>query len=1088
MKLLSNISMKPKLIGYFLAVGLLPLVVIGWISSNSASDALMQQAYAQLETVKESKKLNVFEIQEDWKSALRGLVGTVSHLEDSASDKMHIIESQRAKEIERYFIEQFSKITMLGRDSDLNRIAYSFTQLSNTGSRDSQDWSKLDMSSGWRIRNLCRKNGWEDVLLISEAGEIVYSSKKGSDLGESLATGKLKSTALGKAFQDISTQSHRSKLADFEAYAPADGAPMAFVITRLIDARSNLSGYIAAAIPDSAMNHIAQDRTGLGETGEAYFISLEGKIPTLRSTLFTMGDGEFGIGKEVSTDYLNTVKETGEPLEGLYVDSVGTLCMVLVRPLLISGVKWALVIKTNLEEVLANESADGSSLLKDFAAESGFADLFLVQKDGYIFYSVLREADYHTNIKTGEFSNSKFGEVFKKVLETGKTAISDFAPYGPSNGLPYAFLAQPVVKDGEVQFIVGLQMSLDSINKIMKQRAGMGKTGQCYIVGSDNKMRSRTFLDPDTRNVAASFAGSVKKNGVDTEATKLALSGKSGTKEIVGYKGSTVLSAYTPVEFGSSTWALIAEIDQAEVTTPVALLKKNVWIVSLVIGLIVAVFAYLIAISITRPLGRVVEFSKQIARGNFDASLSINQNDELGQLAAAAQAIPHTLREVTGTVEAVSAAISHGNLRERGDATQFKGGYEELIHNTNALCDVFVEFLDVMPMVLMSVDTNSNILFMNKFGTHVGAGVVPERVAGNKCFDTLNSTDCRTDRCVCDRTIESGIEEASEADLLINGEGSHAIFSAIPIRVESEVVGALKIIVDQTDITKAQRKMRDLAENAVDISSQLSSAAEELSAQIEQSSKGADIQRERASETATSMEEMNATVLEVAQNASHAAENSEQTRATAQDGAEAVQEVLATIGAVDTISHQLTVSMEELTGQVASIGEVMNVINDIADQTNLLALNAAIEAARAGDAGRGFAVVADEVRKLAENTMNATDQVGAAITSIQQVTQQNMEEAQRTVEAVERSTAQAHRSGELLGSILSYANDSADQVRVIATAAEEQSAAAEEVSRATEEINKISFETSQAMVQSTSAVTELASLAERLNSLISEMR
>lgn len=1088
MNLLSNVSMKPKLIGYFLAVGLLPLIVIGLVSSNTASDALMQQAYAQLETVKNSKKHDVLKIQEDWKSSLRGLVGTVGHLKKSAFDKMHIIQMQKQKEIESYFIEQASKVTLLGRDTDLNKITYEFSALSKAGAQNTESWQRLDSSSGWRMRNLCSKNGWSDVLLINPQGEIVYTAKKNRDLGENLATGRLKKSGLGKAFAEMKAKSHRSKFVDYEIYTPAGERPVSFILTRLIDARSQFTGYIAVAIPEAAMNLITHDRTGLGTTGETYFISLDGKRSSLRSTLVTLGDGAFGVGTFISTDYLKTVKETGKPVQGLFIDSVGTLCMVLAQPLHITGVNWAVVVKINLEEVLANEEKDGSSLFKDFAAESGFADLFLIQKDGYVFYSVQQEADYHTNIRTGEFSNTKFGEVFKNVMESGQTVISDFAPYAPNKGLPYAFLAQPIMHNGEIEFVVALQMSLDSINSIMEQRAGMGKTGQCYLVGSDNLMRSKTFLDPQTRNVSASFAGSVETNGVDTEATKLALAGKSGTLEVVGYNGATVLSAFTPVEFGSAKWALIAEIDQAEVTTPVGALKQDIWIMSLGIGLLVAIFAYLIAISITKPLGRVVEFSKQIARGNFEASLNIDQEDEIGQLAAASRAIPATLKDVTGTVEVVSEAVSRGNLRERADASQFNGGYNQLIHNTNALCDLFVEFLDAMPVVLMSVDTNSNILFMNQYGVHVGADINPEKVAGNKCFDTMHSTDCRTERCVCDRTIESGEREVSEADMVIDGEGSHASFSAIPIRVENEVVGALKIIVDQTDITKAQRKMRDLAENAVDISSQLSSAAEELSAQIEQSSKGADVQRERASETATSMEQMNATVLEVAQNASHAAENSEQTRATAQDGAAAVQDVLDTISAVESISHELTESMNELTTQVSSIGDVMNVINDIADQTNLLALNAAIEAARAGDAGRGFAVVADEVRKLAENTMNATDQVGSAITSIQQVTQQNMEEAQRTVKAVETSTAQAQRSGELLSSILSYANDSADQVRVIATAAEEQSAAAEEVSRATEEINKISFETSQAMTQSASAVTELASLAERLNALISEMR
>jgi len=282
--------------------------------------------------------------------------------------------------------------------------------------------------------------------------------------------------------------------------------------------------------------------------------------------------------------------------------------------------------------------------------------------------------------------------------------------------------------------------------------------------------------------------------------------------------------------------------------------------------------------------------------------------------------------------------------------------------------------------------------------------------------------------------------------------------------------------------------MFQAAEQLQDVVAIVTSASEELSAQIEQSSHGSEQQARRISETATAMEEMNATILEVAKNASQSSQSTEEAKSKAEEGALIVTQVVRGIGDVQSQAVELKADMDSLGKQASGIGQILNVISDIADQTNLLALNAAIEAARAGEAGRGFAVVADEVRKLAEKTQAATKEVGDAIHGIQDGTTKNIQNVERTVKTVEMATEQANKSGEALGAIVRLIETASDQVRSIATASEQESAASEEINRAIEEVSTISSETAQAMTQAAQAVSDLAHQAQVLQNLITTMQ
>ena len=268
----------------------------------------------------------------------------------------------------------------------------------------------------------------------------------------------------------------------------------------------------------------------------------------------------------------------------------------------------------------------------------------------------------------------------------------------------------------------------------------------------------------------------------------------------------------------------------------------------------------------------------------------------------------------------------------------------------------------------------------------------------------------------------------------------------------------------------------------------VSSASTELSAQIEQSDRGAAESAQRLSEAATAMNEMNATVQEVAKNAGSASSASAETKQKAEAGAQVVEKAVRSIKDVHRMSLALKEDMAQLNEHAQDITRIMGVISDIADQTNLLALNAAIEAARAGEAGRGFAVVADEVRKLAEKTMASTTDVGNAIKAIQESTAKSMEGVEQSVERIGEATELAGQSGVALEEIVATVEATADQVNAIATASEEQSAASEEINQSIVQVNDMSRQTAEAMAEAAKAVSDLAAQAQGLTDLIRELK
>ncbi|WP_027366591.1 methyl-accepting chemotaxis protein [Desulfocurvibacter africanus] len=319
-----------------------------------------------------------------------------------------------------------------------------------------------------------------------------------------------------------------------------------------------------------------------------------------------------------------------------------------------------------------------------------------------------------------------------------------------------------------------------------------------------------------------------------------------------------------------------------------------------------------------------------------------------------------------------------------------------------------------------------------------------------------------------------------------------AALSKAKDEAESRAAGLEAAVAKSSNVcTEAEKRTASLegtALKAFEIAENLSYSAATLNSQADQVAEAMVVQKDRVAETATAMEEMNATVLEVARSAERAASSAERSREKAGQGSGIVGRAVQAIDRVEVMNKELETAMSRLGEQAGGIGEIMNMITEIADQTNLLALNAAIEAARAGDAGRGFAVVADEVRKLAEKTMNATRDVEESIKTIQQSVAHNLTSMSAASAAVTEAADLARRSGEMLGEIVALVGDNSDQVRSIATAAEEQSAASEEINRAISEINRLSDDTTSEVQGTVRTIQDIRKQSERLHQIFKEVR
>ena len=266
--------------------------------------------------------------------------------------------------------------------------------------------------------------------------------------------------------------------------------------------------------------------------------------------------------------------------------------------------------------------------------QNGYYDIFLINMDGDIIYTVYKELDYATNLLDGPYRESGLADVFRAAVgEQSRTAFIDFAPYAPSHGAAASFIARTVLdQKGDPIGVLAFQMPIDRLDRALGDRgAGM----HAYVVGQDFLLRNNDHrIEGDT----------ILTHEVNEPAIEAALSGEAG---LLRYERgeTTFIQAYAPMDFNGVRWAFVIEISEAFAFANLTKTQSWMIMVALVLVSLSAVLAWLTSRTIAAPIRTMLKDVQQLARGNLEHRMTTaGRKDEIGEVQKALIGMAVTLK------------------------------------------------------------------------------------------------------------------------------------------------------------------------------------------------------------------------------------------------------------------------------------------------------------------------------------------------------------------------------------------------------------------------------------------------------------
>ncbi|MBN2614117.1 MAG: response regulator [Bacteroidales bacterium] len=274
----------------------------------------------------------------------------------------------------------------------------------------------------------------------------------------------------------------------------------------------------------------------------------------------------------------------------------------------------------------------------------GFYDMLFIDTRGNILFRTKPDSDLGDNVFRGSLENSKLARTLRNSLEEHKMLFSDLEHYEPSLGMISGFFVDPMVGDHNktIGFLV-LQINMQSINDMIQQEAGYGKTGEAFLIGSDLLLRSATRFGSENEILKKKIDNKKTREWLDYlkhRDDKAYLKANELDEERVttfnaNGKGNWVLGIYRNLnrldQYGVH-WALVEEISHSEAFAYARKLSDMVKLSFLITILVVVFISILVTRWFVNPIKHLSSWGKQISTGHLIEKDVKAPHNEIGEM------------------------------------------------------------------------------------------------------------------------------------------------------------------------------------------------------------------------------------------------------------------------------------------------------------------------------------------------------------------------------------------------------------------------------------------------------------------------